>query len=280
MTLAVVLKVGDGLVLGADSAASLTDEAGDVANVYNSAEKIVNLVKGEPIGLVLYGLGGLAGRSLTSLMRDLRLELASPDAAKKLPPGYTMEYVAKRVYEFLYVDLYQKEYPKKGKDKDGKPVDVYASLGCIVTGYSSGVRRSQSWLIEVDSKGQCPGPELHFDLHHSGMLDARGMPEAVYRLMMGWSPMVLEGMVRAGVPEGEARKFLHALPMTHLAHPAMPIQDAIELVDFLIRTTCDFVRFDSGPPTVAPPIDLAAITPHEGFRWVRRKHYYSVELNP
>lgn len=65
-----------------------------------------------------------------------------------------------------------------------------------------------------------------------------------------------------------------------VVHPTMPIQDAIDLVHFLIDVTCGYVRFAPGPATVAQPIDSAAITRHEGFRWVRRKHYYSAGVNP
>lgn len=60
----------------------------------------------------------------------------------------------------------------------------------------------------------------------------------------------------------------------------MPIQDGIDLVRYLVEVTTGFVRFMPEPTTVAPPVDLAAITLHEGFRWVSRKHYYSTELNP
>ena len=67
--------------------------------------------------------------------------------------------------------------------------------------------------------------------------------------------------------------------MRPVVHPTMPIQDAIDLVHFLIDTTCGYVRFAPGPATVAQPIDSAAITRHEGFRWVRRKHYFSAALN-
>ena len=28
------------------------------------------------------------------------------------------------------------------------------------------------------------------------------------------------------------------------------------------------------------PIEVAAVTKHEGFKWVKRKHYYDVTLNP
>ena len=59
----------------------------------------------------------------------------------------------------------------------------------------------------------------------------------------------------------------------------MPIQDAIDLVHFLIDTTCGYVRFAPDPATVAQPIDSAAVTRHEGFRWVRRKHYFPAALN-
>ena len=56
MTIAVAVKVGDGVVLGADSASTLSSNGG-VVNVYFNAEKIINLVKGLPLGMVVYGLG-------------------------------------------------------------------------------------------------------------------------------------------------------------------------------------------------------------------------------
>jgi hypothetical protein len=57
MTIAVALKVQDGIVLAADSASTLFGEgvggAGPgVVNVYNNADKIVNLGKGLPIGIM------------------------------------------------------------------------------------------------------------------------------------------------------------------------------------------------------------------------------------
>ena len=75
------------------------------------------------------------------------------------------------------------------------------------------------------------------------------------------------------------RTCANGCPMRPVVHPTMPIQDAIDLVHFLIDTTCGYVRFAPGPATVAQPIDSAAITRHEGFRWVRRKHYFSAALN-
>lgn len=110
MTIAIALKVGDGVVLGADSASSLMTTGG-IANVYFNAEKVCNLRKGLPIGMITYGLGGLAGRSITSLSKDLRSRFTDPAHAWHLDPGtYTMQLVAERVRQFFYDELYVSEY--------------------------------------------------------------------------------------------------------------------------------------------------------------------------
>jgi hypothetical protein len=82
-----------------------------------------------------------------------------------------------------------------------------------------------------------------------------------------------------GEPRARADAFKLVQSLEPVVHPTMPIQDAIDLVHLLVDTTCGYVRFAPGPATVAPPIDSAAITRHDGFRWIRRKHYYSQESN-
>ena len=65
-----------------------------------------------------------------------------------------------------------------------------------------------------------------------------------------------------------------------LFEPPMPIQDAIDLTEFLAETAVKHSRFTPGAATVGGSIEIAAITKHEGFKWVRRKYYYSRDLNP
>jgi len=60
---------------------------------------------------------------------------------------------------------------------------------------------------------------------------------------------------------------------------AMPIQDAIELATFMVETTIRFVRFNLRAETVGGPVEVAVITKHEGFKWVKRKLFYTGELN-
>jgi hypothetical protein len=51
---------------------------------------------------------------------------------------------------------------------------------------------------------------------------------------------------------------------TELAHPGMPLQDAIDLVEYLADVTVGYVRFKQGVPAVAPRIDIAVVTRHRG----------------
>jgi len=60
----------------------------------------------------------------------------------------------------------------------------------------------------------------------------------------------------------------------------MPVQEAIDVVRYLADVVVGYVRFTPGALMVAPPIDLAAITAHDGFRWVARKRWYDPRLNP
>jgi len=59
---------------------------------------------------------------------------------------------------------------------------------------------------------------------------------------------------------------------------AAPIQYAIDLARFMVETTRRFVRFAiTRKKTVGGPIEIAAITKHEGFKWVQRKRFFSAE---
>lgn len=270
MTIVIALKVGDGVVLGADSATTLSHDTLGYMNSYFNAEKLFNLVKGLPIGVVTYGLGGLAGRSIGSLLKDLRAKLSDPsDKAWYLSPlTYTMADAAERVRRYFYDELYVKQFP---------PGPDCPELGFFVAGYSFGGDSAEIWDIRVRRDGQCAGPDCACPSSEPVFTCWQGQPEAIRRILLGYSEELIDRLVKAGVPSHEA----HALArsVNPLYHATMPIQDAIDLVHYLVELTCGFVRFAPGVATVAHPIDSAAITKHEGFRWIRRKHYYQKSLN-
>jgi hypothetical protein len=269
LTIAICLKVGDGVVLGADSASTLMSHDG-IENVYFNAEKISNLRKALPIGAVTYGLGGIGGRSVTHLAKDLRVRLSEGGEWELDRDRYTMEEVAARLREFFFEELYCVEYPPAGDD--------HPAMGFTIAGYPGGATRPEVWSVAVDASGTCPPPTLVFEQEASGVVHWSGQPEALNRLLVGFADEAYVRLLQAGIESGDAMNLL--LSWNPLARSGMPIQDAIDLVRYMAEVTAGYVRFSSGAATVAPPIDIAAITLHERFRWVSRKHYYRPDLNP
>jgi len=110
-----------------------------------------------------------------------------------------------------------------------------------------------------------------------------GETEALDRLILGRSVAIIDSAVKHGFEVNAANALLQKMgPDLYetLVMPAMPIQDAIDLSRYLVETTIGFSKFSiNRADTVGGPIEIAAITKHEGFRWVARKHFYPADLN-
>lgn len=284
MTIAISLKVNDGLVLAADSASTLmsrgpSGEPQGVVNVYNNANKVFNLRKVLPVGAITWGSGSIGVSSISTLAKDLRLRFAGRDEAHKDwhidPEAYSIEEIAKRVREFMFEDRYVKA-TKDWPDGLEKP-----DLGFIIAGYSPGHELAEEYEIHLAS-GECPEPELVRPKDQSGV-SWNGQPEAISRLILGFGTELHVALKeRLGIPDDQLRPAVEALQgalTADLVQPAMPFQDAIDLAEFLVDLTINYSRFDTGAPTVGGPIEIAAISKHEGFKWIKRKHYYEQGFN-
>ena len=278
MSIAISLKVNEGVILAADSAATVTGIAptGEVgvANIYNNANKIINLRKEFSIGVVAYGSASIGVVPISSIFKDLRNRFQDPDDLWHLDKGtYTMKYVADRVKEYIYDGLYVAQY----KDWPEKP-----TMGFIIAGYSPREQMAEEFSFEITKDG-CVGPKPIRAVNQIGVT-WRAEGEAIHRLVLGYDPrlkVVLEQGL--GVPPNQldqAMQVIRSGLTAQLISEAMPIQDAIDLAEFLVDLTVKYYRFRPSAPTVGGPIEIAAITKHEGFKWVKRKHYYSRELNP
>lgn len=282
MTIAVSLKVHEGVVLASDSASTLAqvrDGAMSVANVYYHVDKIANLVTGLPIGVMTWGAGSIGAESVSTLFKDLRQmlmgESAGPGGAdwKVDHSDYAVADIADRVREFMYRTKYASVFGGN---------DQVPDLGLVVAGYSTGGPHAEAYRIEMDSSG-CPEPVRMWPGAECGFF-VGGQPAAVTRLVHGVDSRLAN--VLADVldlsPEQAARAM--ATIRDRLAAPLvqepMPFQDALDLAEFFVDLTCRYTAFlPQGATTVGGPIEVAGITKHEGFKWVRRKQYYPAELN-
>jgi hypothetical protein len=151
----------------------------------------------------------------------------------------------------------------------------------MIVGYSSRQPLAEEWKIDI-SNGQCTGPYIKRQQNEIGMT-WNGEPEAITRLYLGFGSKLTEVLRDVGLEADQIARIIGSCKdklTVPMVVPPMPIQDAIDLAAFLVETTIQFSRFSPGAPTVGGPIEIAAITKHEGFKWVQRKHYFNTTLNP
>lgn len=282
MSIAVLIGVHDGLVVAADSASSLTVSvapgvAAGVANVYDNANKIFNLYKGRPIGCVTFGSGSIGNSSIGTIIKDIRARLAKKELGFD-PDDYTVQNVATIVSTYL------------GEECQKAPAALpNLNIGFFFYGYSSGQPLGESWSVEI--KAGVPAAPVRLRAPEDAGISWGGMGEVLQRMVLGFSPQIFQVLADVsgaqGQPPATAQQIhaqLNPLLVARLQAPIvfapMPIQDAIDLAEFLVHAASMYSRFHPGPQVVGGPIEIAAITKHEGFKWISRKHYYKRSMNP
>lgn len=274
MTICVGVQVNECLVFAADSAVTLhygTDPSGrEIINVLPHGHKVFNLHRELPVCAMFCGLGNIGAASMSSLAKDFRIALMRDDPYKLNPEKYSIEEVAIKARKFLFEERYQTLVDKPSSD-----------FSFYLGGYSSGAETPERWLMKIDgTTHDCAAPVMIGD--EAGVCWG-GQPEAIYRLLMGVSMQHRAVLAAAGLDAAQVDAASTALlnqMQVPFVHAAMPVQDAIDLADFLVETTKRFVRFLPGADTVGGETDIAVITKHEGFKWVRRKHFFASHLNP
>lgn len=271
MTVAVWVKVFDGLVFATDSATTLVTPSGD-QQVYNNADKIFHLHRNLPIGAMTWGLGTVGPASISTLSKSFRHRLMGRDLHYEDwsldVDSYTVEEVAVRAAEMF-------ELAANEAKLDSWP----AQLGYLVGGFSAACDQAEAWLLEFEGRTLRPTPTCvlaDVDYGHR----AYAQPSAVERLFNGYDERLEATLKLAAGPTGHAT-IETLLRNQHLepVFPGMPLPDAIALARFMVETTAGYTRFKLGADTVGGPVEVASINIHEGFRWISRKHYFRTELN-
>lgn len=218
------------------------------------------------------GSGGIGPASITTLAKDFRKIISDSDTDSKIDPkSYTIQDIANKFKKFIYDDRYVDGF----RTWPEKPL-----LGFMVVGYSSGKSLAEEWDIIIEN-GLCNGPRLVRGEENIG-ITANGMPDIISRLFSGFGMDLPNVLNEAGLDRPTIDRIVslcHQRLTVPLVIPPMPIQDVIDLAIFLVETAIRFTKFAPGAPLVGGPIEAAAITKHEGFKWVQRKHYYSNDFN-
>jgi len=286
MSIAVCCTLADGVVLGADSAVTVvgtrnkpdgSQETG-VLKVYNDAEKIFSVHK-LPVGIVTFGLATVANRTLKSLVRQFEIE-HSPDQVR----GENVEGFARLLYRFLH-EQYLQSVGASYEEQTGKPLtkvpdEKRPGLALFVGGFSPGSPLPECWRVFA-----------HFSNEQAAITQVRkpgdfgsnwgGQYDGVQRFHKGFEPPIIEAAVRAvverlqlkpteeqakGISEAVAKavgRFEYQVPFA-----AMPLQEGIDYVKFLLYLMISQHRFVVGAPTCGGKVSIAVVRQDEALEWV------------
>ena len=282
MTVCVAIKVHDCIVFAADSAVSLssTDPNGHsiIANVWEHGAKVFHLHKELPVVAMTAGLGQFGPASVSNLAKDLRIELSRTEGDPLDKDTYTIHQTAERARSFFearYLAL------------NPRPADPHL-FEFWVGGYGANNSRGEIWKLVIRNGNVLPVEQLA-KAEDDQQLIWGGQTRAIGRLIFGCDPEFGPILERRGHTKRDISEITQQL-ITPLVHSSMPVQDAINLAEFLVDLTKKYSAFCPGANVVGGDTDIATVTKHEGFKWIKSKHegfkwikrkyYYSRHLNP
>ena len=259
MTVCVAIKVNDGIVFAADSAVSLTTNTPQgpvVGNVWKNGLKVFNLHRDFPIVGMFAGLAHFGPVSISYLAKDLRIILEE----NIIGNTYDFKQVVDYAFKF-FNDAYRKSQPKTSSTH---------SFEFWVGGYDFQIQNGEIWKFEMQ-QGKFNKPVQWVSPQVPDQILWGGQGQAISRLLLGYDPLLPQTFQM----DPSQLTHLH----TPLVHSTMPLQDAIDLANFLVDMTKTYFAFLPGADIVAGDTDIATVTKHEGFKWINRKHYYPSEYN-
>lgn len=267
MTICVSVKVGEGLVLAADSKVVLEGivqspqgvQQKTILQHFDYANKVTHF-KDYPIGVLNWGLASINNRTIQSLIMEF--EYNYPPIVDKA--DYTVKEIAGQLIEFIKV-----KYELAFHDVNARP-----SLGLLIGGYSSNTFFGEKYSYEfphsadlADLRPDNPDGTPNFGANWFGMTDA------LQRLVLGFDSQALQELVNRGVDPTLIQGWISdGVPSLPLVFDGMPVQDAIDFAEYAIQVVIGRFRFGIGIPLCGGEIDIAVITPNT-FRWAKRKQW-------
>jgi hypothetical protein len=290
LTIAACYVTAEGVVFGADSAASYGPGA-----QYNHMQKVFELGDGNcTLGVVLWGLATLVQTSYRTLFALLADDLkANPpadvmDATTRWSARYWSAYQAaiadpaalKPLYEEwraldakpAHVSNGQNPAGARTAEEESQYNDLRFTLtaGFCIGGYVLPDRTPAACFIIVEpSHAAAPAPSV---IPINGFR-FWGAPNMIHRLLFAADSDTRASILQSGHWTGTPAQLDAVLAQHSLGHPQIPVRDAIDFVHACIQSTIKAIKFSYFPRICGGPIELAVITTDRSFRWVRHKEW-------
>jgi hypothetical protein len=270
MSLGIAFKGPEGIVLAADSRATLNAQIQTpqgqmlLPASFDNATKLLKASGQDHVGAITYGAGAIGlnePRTPHSYMPEFEASLPSE---KRL----SVEDFAKKLSDFFMARWTAGGMPN--------PAAVGQDMIFLVGGYDTEAAYGRVFEIYVPSK---PVPREVIPTGQFGAVWG-GQAQIATRLLNGFdpsAPQVIRDFLKVPVPPGQQgqpdpletelkTKFTANIPWQFL-----PLQDCVDLSIFMLRATITLQKWMVDVRGVGGAIDVATITRTEGFKYVQQK---------
>lgn len=270
MSLAIVFKGTEGIVLAVDSRVTLTAQFGPpvkgqvalIPSTFDNATKLLRVKGQQYIGAVTYGVGAIGQqqpRTAHSFIPEFEAELSKYKSGR-----LSVKEFADKLSEFFMRQWETHDMPKQ--------VDLGGTMVFYVAGYNEGEAYGRVYELQIPTE---PTPkEWHAGAGMFGVVWG-GQQEFVTRLISGFDPQLCDIAQEFLKFTDEQKKglaeHLRARLQARIPFQFLPLQDCINLAILLIRATMTIQTFLVGVRGVGGAIDVATITKTEGIELVQTK---------
>lgn len=257
MSLGIVIKGPEGLVLAAESRVTLSAKSDDGQQLHVNFDNATKLISFSPpniaIGVVTYGQAAIGLRTAHSFVPEF--EAGLPD------DRLTVKDFSERLSEFFL----QQWNATMSKDYQGP------NMSFVIGGFNDGEPYGRVMMFDIPGK---PTPiEQQANPGEFGITWG-GQREFVDRLIQGFDHRLMAILATSlRLPPKQLSLLQPQLGQLQMQIPlaAMPLQDCVDLAIFFIRTTIAAQRLTVGIRGCGGPIDVATITRRQGLQFIQRK---------
>ncbi|WP_456798104.1 hypothetical protein [Bradyrhizobium sp. USDA 4473] len=284
MTIAACYLSPEGVVLGADSTTTYNGING-IPHYFNQAQKLFEVGDGGSLGMVTWGLGGLAVSSYRQLIAVFADDLvANPptsvqDAASRWCHSFWQQYVACPYAKDIArcATLAQKApFDPSGQSPTARTqaeedelnqLRENFTVGFCLGGYADNSRAPAAYQMIFDPAQGQPQPDpIPLSAYRFW-----GAPNFIKRLLFGCDDGLKSAILDSGKWAGTPQDLDALVGQFELGHPVVPIRDAIDFAHACIQSTIKAIKFSNFPQICGGPIEIAVITVDRKFRWVKHK---------
>jgi len=268
MSLGIVIKAPEGIVLAAESRVTLTSTLSTpfglqtIFNNFDNASKVFSFNHPNNfVGVVTYGQAVLGNfRTVQSYMPELESTLK-----QKYDKRLTVLEIANEIKEFFLIQ-WQNNMPQNSNSQ---------SITFNVAGFDDDEPYGKVFTFDIPKS---PNP-IEKNCKSANNLTQFGITwggqrEIVDRMIYGFDSRLNLILDEAGIDSKKLEEIKKKLLLLTLQTPIqfMPLQDCVNLAQLFIRTTIETQKLTLGLRGCGGEIDISTITKNEGFKFVQEKH--------